>query len=233
MRRIFSIDFMRGFTVILMILFNYSVTFTYFHILNFSYNFLYWIAFPRLIAGIFIFISGAAAYAACRNSKENFGKKYFARGSKLLIFALLVTLFTYIFVPQGTIIFGILHFFAATSFFIPFFVRCKRLNLILGLSVVLFGFYLQFQNFGFSNLFWLFPQNLFTFDYFPLFPWLGILLLGIFFGRKVVEKTAKFKMDGLFANFFAFLGRNSLAIYLIHQPILVLILAIFGFRLFF
>ena len=234
-KRIFALDFIRGFAILLMIFFNYSVTLTYFRLINLTYDFLYWFVFPRVIASIFIFISGVVAYLTYKNSKEKFRKIYFFRGLKLLIFAILISIFTYLFVPSGTILFGILHFFAVTSFFVPFFIKYDRLNLIAGILITLVGLYLQFMSFSFSFLFWLgfIPQNFFTFDYFPLMPWLGVLMLGIYFGKKVVQKTVKMRLTGLPAQIFVFLGKNSLTIYLIHQPILIFVLTLLGFKLFF
>lgn len=233
MRRISSIDFLRGFAIILMIFFNYSVTLSYFHILDFAYNFLYWFVFPRIIGGIFIFVSGVAAYVSYKNSKERFRKKYFLRGVKLLVFAIAITAFTYIFVPQGTILFGILHFFAVSSFILPFVISYNRFNLIAGIFLTLFGIYLQLTSFSFSSLFWLgfMPENFFTFDYFPLIPWTGVLLLGVFFSREFIRKTIKIRAKNTLGRTLTFLGKHSLTIYLIHQPILILVLMLFGFKL--
>jgi uncharacterized membrane protein len=234
-KRIFALDFIRGFAILLMIFFNYSVTLTYFRLINLAYDFLYWFVFPRVIASIFIFVSGVVAYVTYKNSKEKFCKIYFFRGLKLLIFAILISIFTYLFVPSGAIVFGILHFFAVTSFLVPFFIKYGRLNLIAGILITLFGFYLQLITFNFSFLFWLgfIPQNFFTFDYFPIIPWLGILMLGIYFGQNVAQKVAKVKFNGFLSRFFVFFGKNSLLIYLMHQPILIFVLTILGFKLFF
>ncbi len=105
------VDLIRGIDIVFMVLFNYSVTLSYFRLINMPSNFLYWFVLPILIAVIFIFVSGVAAHISFEKNKENFRKKYFIRGGKLLIFAAIITLFTYIFVPEGTIFFGILHFF--------------------------------------------------------------------------------------------------------------------------
>jgi uncharacterized membrane protein len=234
MTRIQSIDLIRGVDIVLMVLFNYSVTLTYFKLIHIPSNFLYWSVFPRAVAAIFIFISGAAAYVSFENRKESFSKRYFVRGGKLLIFAAFITLFTYIFVPEGAIYFGVLHFFAASSFLVPFFIKYGKLNLAIGLLIVLSGSYLQLTDFDFPYLFWLgfTPENFYTFDYFPLMPWLGVLLLGIYAGEYIVEKTVSIKFKGRLADVFAFFGKNSLTIYLIHQPVLVSLLIILGFKLF-
>lgn len=232
--RIQAIDLIRGVDIILMVLFNYSVTLSYFGIIQAQPNFLYWRIFPISIASIFILLSGAAARISFENHKEGFGKRYFTRGLKLLIFATFVTLFTSIFVPEGTIYFGVLHFFAASSFLVPLFIKYNRLSLVAGLSIVAAGFYLQQTEFNFSYLFWLgfIPRGFSTFDYFPLIPWLGVLLLGVYFGKSIAGKTADIKFNNRLAGKFMILGKNSLTVYLVHQPILIILLIVTGFKLF-
>lgn len=228
------IDFVRGVDIVLMVLFNYSVTLRYFMLVPVSSNFLYWSIFPAFIASIFIFLSGTVACISFKKNKANFSRRYFLRGAELAIFAGFITLFTYAFVPEKTIIFGILHFFAASSFLVPFFIKYNKLNLVAGLSIIIFGLYLQQMEFNFSYLFWLglMPENFSTFDYFPILPWLGVLLLGIYFGEYIVDRTTGIKIKSKLAGIFIFFGKNSLTIYLIHQPILIFLLIISGFKLF-
>ena len=235
MKRLQSIDVFRGLDIILMILFNYSVTLGFFNIINFPKNFLYSFVFPRTIAGIFIILSTIVAYASYISKKKGCTKRYLLRGSRLLVFAGLITIFTYLFIPSGTVTFGILHFFAVTSFILPFIIKYKKMNLFLGILISVVGLYLQFQQFDSSYFFWLgfIPKNLFTLDYFPLLPWLGILMLGVYFSKQMIKKMYKIKFNNRLADVLSFFGRNSLTIYLIHQPILVIILFALGFRLVF
>lgn len=232
--RIQAIDFIKGIDIVLMVLYNYSITLDYFNVIRIPSDYLYRYLLPVSIASIFIFMSGVTAYISYEKNKSNLTRKYFLRGIKLLLFALLITIFTYIFVPQRTIYFGILHFFAFTSFLIPFFIKYNKLNLVAGLSIILSGVYFQQRTFNFSYLFWLgiIPENLSTFDYFPLIPFLGVILVGIYYGRYVVEKTSNIKSGNRFSNVFTFLGKHSLTVYLIHQPVLILLLIASGFRLF-
>lgn len=232
--RIQAIDLIKGINIVLMVLFNYSITLDYFGLIRIPSNYLYQYIVPGSIASIFIFISGVAAYVSYEKHKEKLAAKYFIRGIKLLFFAILITLFTYVFVPQKTIFFGILHFFALASFIIPIFIKYHKLNLIAGLSIIISGIYLQQQIFNFSFLFWLgfTPLNLSTFDYFPLIPWLGVILLGIYCGNYIIGKTVKIKFKSKISSIFSFIGKHSLTIYLIHQPVLVLFLIGCGFKLF-
>jgi uncharacterized membrane protein len=232
--RIRAIDFARGAAIALMVLFNYSVTLGYFGLIRPPSGFAYSFALPALIAATFIFLSGVVARVASEKQGEDFGGKYFARGLKLLAFAALVTIFTYAFVPQGAIVFGILHFFAATSFLVPFLAKHKRANLALGLAAIAAGILLQQARFDFPYLLWLgfVPTNFSTFDYFPLLPWAGVLMLGMHLGKRVVRKAAAVKIGGAMAGVFEFLGRHSLEVYLVHQPLLVILLAALGFKTF-
>jgi uncharacterized membrane protein len=217
-----------------MVLFNYSITLDYFRLIPIPSNYLYRHILPISIASIFIFISGVTSYINYEKHTTKLTRKYFIRGIKLLFFAALITLFSYVFVPQYTIFFGILHLFAISSFLIPFFIKYTKLNLIAGLSIILSGVYLQQQTFNFSYLSWLgfVPENLSTFDYFPLIPWFGVMLLGVYYGRYVIEKNANIRFNSKISSIFTFLGKHSLTVYLVHQPALILLLIAQGFKLF-
>ncbi len=61
-------------------------------------------------------------------------------------------------------------------------------------------------------------------DYFPLLPYLGFFLLGAVLGRTVYRRKEslfpKANTKNIFIRFFSFCGRQSLWLYLLHQPIL-------------
>lgn len=63
-------------------------------------------------------------------------------------------------------------------------------------------------------------------DYFPLFPNLGFFLLGAVLGRTLYRKKESLLPNVRPNRFLCFCGRHSLAIYLLHQPILYGILLI-------
>ena len=67
-------------------------------------------------------------------------------------------------------------------------------------------------------------------DYFPLLPYLGYFLLGAILGRKLYPKRCSLlpqvTFSGYFSRFFRFCGRHALLLYLIHQPILILLIEI-------
>ncbi|MCX9081424.1 MAG: heparan-alpha-glucosaminide N-acetyltransferase [Candidatus Methanoperedens sp.] len=233
--RIQAIDFIKGIDIILMVLFNYSITLDYFELIKIPSGYLYHSLLPISIASVFIFMSGVTACISYKKHREKSTRRYFMRGMKLLFFAFLITLFTYVFVRPNTIFFGILHFFAVTSFLLPIFIKYHKLNLIAGLSIILSGIYLQQQTFNSPYLLWVgfVPENFSTFDYFPLIPWLGVILLGIYYSDYIVKKTADITFCNGFSKKVTFLGKHSLFVYLIHQPLLIMLLIASGFKLFF
>jgi len=73
-------------------------------------------------------------------------------------------------------------------------------------------------------------------DYEPVFPWTGIVLVGMGLGEYLypggVRKFTVPCISAFFIRPLASLGRHSLIIYLVHQPIIILLLAaVFGIAL--
>ncbi|MDI6721529.1 MAG: heparan-alpha-glucosaminide N-acetyltransferase domain-containing protein, partial [Candidatus Aenigmarchaeota archaeon] len=137
---------------------------------------------------------------------------------------------TWLFFPAYTVLFGILHLIGISIILSVSFLKKKKLILPTFLSIVIIGFYLESYNLNFSLFFWLMPQNFQTFDYFPVLPWFGAVLLGAFVGSKLYEDgKRKYKIvdSPRIAKPINFLGRHSLLIYLLHQPLLLVIFYMF------
>ena len=82
---------------------------------------------------------------------------------------------------------------------------------------------------------WLFPLGLTapgftTSDFFPLFPGLGWFLIGSCIGSLIYKEKRSllpnFPAENFVVRFFRFCGTHSLWIYLIHQPVLYLIVSL-------
>ena len=246
-RRFWEVDFLRGLAVILMIAYHFIFDLSFFQIytLNLSYGLLWY--FPRVIAGIFILLVGISLYLSYSRAEiselysrdRDFFLKYLKRGVWIFSLGLVITLATWIFIREEFIIFGILHFVGLAIIIafplLKYNQRYKYLNLFLGLLFVAAGFYINSFTFNFNWLLWLgfIPQNLVTVDYFPLLPWFGMLALGIFSGSVLYRNYHRqFKIPDLSSHLpvrlFTFLGKHSLIIYFIHQPILLLMLYFLG-----
>ncbi len=97
---------------------------------------------------------------------------------------------------------------------------------LLGIPMVAVGLWLRTKAYPFP---WLMPVGLVPYgfassDYFPLLPNFGYFLLGAALGRKIYAEK-KSLIPGGKAPFLSWCGRNSLMIYLLHQPILAAIVA--------
>ncbi|MBI2579632.1 MAG: DUF1624 domain-containing protein [Candidatus Aenigmarchaeota archaeon] len=228
--RLWEMDFLRGVSLVLMVFFNYSVTLEYFRIFDISDAWMYDWLFPRLIASSFILVAGVSLWLSW--SRRPSCKRLAFRGAKIFGYGILVTAITWLFFPSYVILFGILHLIGLSIVLsMPF---LKRINLVLpAIAVTLIsGIYFGLQSFGFSGGFWLFPQYFQTFDYFPLLPWFGVFLLGVFIGSNLYgEGKRKYSIREAppAAKSFMLLGRRSLFIYLIHQPALLAVLYLSGF----
>ena len=196
-----------------------------------------WLADP--IAGTFFFLVGlslAISYdrASSRSSTAELSAKYILRGIMILTVAAGITVVTYILFPDRAIVFGALHFIG-TSIILsyPFLVLTSRRegsSLFVGFFGILF---LSYPLFDFYQpelgSFWLLPlgfppQGLLSLDYYPLVPWFGLVLVGIVCGRffypQGKRKFAGFGSSPFFAPLKT-LGRHALAVYLLHQPLLI------------
>jgi uncharacterized membrane protein len=70
-----------------------------------------------------------------------------------------------------------------------------------------------------------------TEDYVPLAPWAGVVLIGVAAGHALAR--ANFRPLSQLANaprWLRFLGRHSLVVYMVHQPILLGALWVFAGR---
>ena len=143
--------------------------------------------------------------------------------------ALLVTLGTWIAFPDAYVFFGVLHCIAVSSVlglpfvFLPVPVTALAAALVLAAPHVVHAAFLDAPALFFLGLGTVIPR---TNDYVPLFPWFGLVLAGIVLGRIGVPRLAASRVGAwaprtAFGRVATFAGRHSLAIYLIHQPVLL------------
>ena len=240
--RVWQIDAFRGIAIVMMITFHLIYDVTYFGEYTWSLYTGFWWYFARVTASFFLIIVGISltlSYKQVKDSKPigEIRKKYIMRGLKIFGWGLIITLCTGIFLEKGMIIFGILHCIGISIILAYPLIKYRYLNLIIGTLCITGGMYLSRFTFDFNVLLWLGfrPQDMYTFDYVPLLPWFGLVALGLFIGntisfptaRKKRRKTASFSIP-LVARVACYLGRHSLVIYLLHQPLLILILYVIG-----
>lgn len=126
------------------------------------------------------------------------------------------------------IYFGVLHCLGACMLLWPLFRKCPTwLLFVLGAAVVATGIYVN--ECVAVETFWLLPFGFMFYgfsssDYFPLLPNLGYFLMGAGLGRILYGKKEsllpRVNENFFILRFFRWCGKNSLWIYMLHQPIL-------------
>lgn len=241
--RFWEIDCLRGLAVFLMLLYHFLYDLDFFGIENIQIWSGFFLYVGRSAAFLFILISGTALSISHSRAldkevdgvkTENF-LKYLKRGIKLFSMGLVITAVTWIFFPTQYIVFGILHFFGVSAVLAYPFLKYGKENLFFSLFFGLTGLYLKDKTFEFSTLLWLgfTPENFTTLDYFPIFPWFGVLLAGIFLGNSLYEGgKRRFKIpkagNSALTRYISIVGQHSLVIYFIHQPLFLAILLLNG-----
>ncbi len=225
--RLWEIDVTRGIAVALMIAYHFLFDLDFLGLARFDFSSGFLLVFQRLIA--FLFLSMVGVSLVLTRMKGVTALENAKRAAGLFAVALLITAATFVYPgPQnGMIVFGIIHFIAVAVLLGYFFTRLPSwLNLAFGVLVVAAGFWLSsLPPASTPWLLWLrvAPPGFFTLDYYPLIPWFGIVLIGIFMGQVMGPFSkpilGKVAMPKLLAGS-SYLGRNALVVYLIHQPVL-------------
>jgi uncharacterized membrane protein len=234
--RFWEVDFLRGIAVAMMVLYHFVFDLDYFGISDLDIHEGFWVYFAHLTAFLFVLLMGISVVLSHERmvllgQGEAFLPKLLRRGVWILCLAMGITLVTYAAVGNGFIVFGALHLIGVSLILAYPFLRLGAANAFIGSLVIFIGIYLQSLSFGYPWLLWLglSPVRFYSLDYLPLFPWFGVVLLGIAVGdifykgyrRRISlpELSSSYAVKPL-----AFMGKNSLIIYLIHQPILIAIL---------
>jgi len=195
----------------------------------------FWAHFADVTASAFLFLVGISlAISYSRAGPGHFGK-YLRRGIRILAYGMALSV-VFLALRLGVVAFGILHLIGVSIILAYPLLKYRLANLFIGFSIMAAGWYMRAQGVS-SESAWLLPlgvvpENLFMPDYRPLLPWFGVVLLGLFAG-DVLYGGGK-RPAGVprrvppVARPLVPLGRNSLFIYLVHQPILVALLVALG-----
>tara|TARA_Y100001980_G_C14517532_1_gene292855 strand:- start:501 stop:1205 length:705 start_codon:yes stop_codon:yes gene_type:complete len=223
--RILWIDVLRGISILAMITFHFAFDLMYFGLAR--SNLIYqpdWKLFERMIAFSFLFIAGLSFFIT-HGSSINW-KSFVRRYGLTAVCAALVTTTTYILFSVDMIRFGILHAISVSGLISLLLLKFNSLSLTL-LAFLIFLINLFIQQPLEGDYFWQWliyttetPNAL---DYRPIIPWIAPFILGMascqLFNRWGLLETKKMTTHRELS-ILSWFGRNSLIIYLIHQPIL-------------
>lgn len=231
-KRVWELDAARGLCILAMVLVHlifdlvelYGVV---------AWDYPVWFSFLKDWGGVvFLLISGISA---------TLGHRSVRRGVIVFLCGMLCTAVTYglyrlHFATEGIVIrFGVLHCLGCCMVLWAAVKKMPSTLLgVLGILLAAVGLYLRTRTVSFP---WLMPlgfvyPGFVSSDYFPLLPHFGFFLIGAVIGRKLYpEKRTLFPKitdQCAIVRFLTLCGRHSLAIYLLHQPILSFIGMIVG-----
>ncbi len=221
--RILGLDAARGVAIIAMVAYHFCFDLRYFGITHADFEHdPRWLTARSLILGSFMLIAGISLVLASRNVDAN--RRWLAHVAKIAVAALLATAASAAMFPQSFIWFGALHAIAVSLLVARPFVSRPALAAVVGVIVLLAGVTLDHPVFDSRVLGWIgfMTAKPMTEDYVPLFPWAGVLLLGIAVGDRLLRvQFAPLAVLGRSPCWLRFIGRHSLVIYLVHQPLLI------------
>ncbi|MFC5418669.1 DUF1624 domain-containing protein [Bosea eneae] len=225
--RIELVDLARGIALLAMFVYHFAYDLSYFRLISVDVvSDPGWRIFARLIAGSFLAIVGFSLVLATQKGFDR--GNYLRRVALIACAAVLVTCATWFALPDVFIFFGILHHIALASvlalpfLFLPTAVIAITAAVVFALPFIL-GHdlftqdWLAFLGFG--------PWPL-TADFVPVFPWFGCVLAGMVLARIALPKApgsfwANWRATSTPAKVVVLGGRNSLFVYLVHQPLFI------------
>jgi uncharacterized membrane protein len=240
--RLWEIDALRGVAIIMMVIYHFTYDLDQFGGYDIGANSGNWQRFANLTAFMFVALVGVSLVLSYTRAKAratdewDLVVKYMLRGLRIFGYGMLITVAVWLFAPGGSIIFGILHLIGASIIFAYPFLRWPKVALPVSAGLIGLGIYMGYPQVDFPWLVWLGfrPEGLGTmYDYRPMIPWFGVALLGIFAGYMLYRNgIRRFSLPDLshipVIRGLQVLGQYSLVIYLIHQPVFLIVLELTG-----
>ncbi|OPZ91093.1 MAG: hypothetical protein BWY74_02078 [Firmicutes bacterium ADurb.Bin419] len=223
--RIWEIDFLRGFLILVMIYMHTIFDLQYSYGMNLNYG--------GGVHGIIVNIGGAL-FIMVSGISTAFSRSNVKRGFIVLGVALAITIATFLYNPEFVIVFGILHFMGICMLVSPILKKIPTIGLFI-LSAVLAStaFILPYIKVDHNYLFMfgLYTSDFTSSDYYPLLPYSWAFLFGMGLSRILYKEKKSIIPFPLKSTFVNFIGRNSLYVYIVHQPVILIILYVIMNRL--
>ena len=200
---------MRGWAVFLMIIYHIFYDLNYLGLISIQIKKnIYWWTMPKVI--VFLFLLSMGISLRLVHSPQIRWTAFTRRWVRLAFFAGLISLTTYLLFPTRWVYFGTLHCIAISSLVSLPLLKYPRLAGFLGTALIIpLGFGLRYPWVRMSHS---------SMDYIPALPWVAVGFLGIWAHHLKLHQLPTPRHS--LSQKFEFLGRWSLWIYLIHQPII-------------
>ena len=192
-----------------------------------------------LLVGICLVVSYNRKIAKPSYDQKKSNQHCIMRGLKVFSLGMILTTVTLLFMPDRPIFFGVLHCIGFCIILSALFLKMKpTYTFLIGVTVILVGIAMTMYPMENPTILHLatgmHQTNIYSYtvDYFPIFPWFGICLLGIAMGHWIYkDNKRRYRMPDLSKykpiSAFSWMGQHSLVIYLLHQPIIAGVLFLF------
>lgn len=236
--RYWEIDAIRGFSLLAMILLHTVFLLGVFHIVDAEV----WLGlydYLPLGTSVFVIISGAALVLRYGRMAGQPRRAYhlaiLKRGAEIILIGIgvsvIASLLIVLFINDGRYMyFNFLQMMGLSMILCIPFLRFGTWNVIPGIFFILLGLVLEtVKGPAWLMVFGILPPDLVPRDYFPIFPWLGVMLLGVCIGALLYPKGVRryaFPKAGKIGQGLALIGRYPLQIYLAHIPLIGIVLLV-------
>jgi len=256
-KRIWEMDFLRGFSIIMMVwdhlMYDFKslpAWFSNYHSVNngtietiVGFADTYWNSTLReyghwAFVGIFLLVSGISF---------TFSRSNLSRGLKLLAVAVLISVISMTLEPiiglQIGVFFGIIHMFAVGTLLVYILRKIWDNNLfmlLIGTAIIILGFVIEWDRVSYVGVitidnFWQVIIGLkgYGADFFGIIPYVGVIMIGTVVGKVLYPDRISLlpSLDKKWHKPFAFVGKHSLIIFVTHQIILAGLIFIIGYFL--
>jgi uncharacterized membrane protein len=222
------LDLMRGVAILAMVTFHVAWDLYYFGYSEVDVTqVLGWVVFQKAILSSFLLLVGMGLVLGHGDGVR--WRAFWRRWAFLVVAALLTTAGTYWMFPDYFVFFGVLHAIALFSLMaLPFLRLPWPLTAVIGVAWIAANFLWNDPVFEQRSLAWIgfWPTSPPTSDVVPVFPWFGVVLLGVALMRlllasPVIAPLQAWRSEAPALRGLAWLGRWSLPFYLVHQPVLI------------
>lgn len=233
-----EVDAWRGVAILGMVFFHFIFLINFLEIERINYDIGVWRFMARAVQWSFLLLVGIGVQLSyqthLKKGKEwvEFLQKSLKRAFVILACAMLISLTSLLAVGELFVRFGILHLIAVSILCITPFVRQPLVAFLAALAIFLFTPFVAglFSELHVLMIFGVRVPPFASLDYFPLFPWLSIPFLGIALGNRMFHQLNRQYYwneswnQTVIIKFLAAAGKRSLLIYMIHVPLLVVML---------
>jgi uncharacterized membrane protein len=221
--RVEGVDALRGVAIVAMIVYHFMFDLRMFDLVRADFEHdRFWLAARGAIVTSFLLLVGISLVLA-RRARASYAELV-RRTAIIAACALAVSVASYLVYPRTFITFGVLHCIAVASWLAWPLVDRRTTAAVAGVVVIVAGLAFAHPWFDARATSWIgfTTTKPPTQDYVPLFPWTGVVLLGVALGNVLADRgfAAVSPLAHAPATLRA-LGRHSLAVYMLHQPLLI------------